>query len=41
MYSWIDQGGNHLTLKPESTASVVRSLQHKLGKKIQLINYII
>ena len=34
MYSWIDQGGNHLTLKPESTASVVRSfIQHKLGKK--------
>jgi len=33
MYSWIDQGGNNLTLKPEVTASVVRSfIQHNLGK---------
>ena len=32
MYSWIDQGNNNLTLKPEVTASVVRSLiQHKLA----------
>ena len=32
MYSWVDQGGNNLTLKPEVTASVVRSLiQHKLA----------
>jgi histidyl-tRNA synthetase len=32
MYSWIDQGGNQLTLKPELTAPVVRSyLQHKMG----------
>ena len=34
MYSWIDQGGNNLTLKPEVTASVVRAyIQHNLGKK--------
>jgi len=34
MYSWIDQGGNNLTLKPEVTASVVRSYnQNSLGKK--------
>ena len=34
MYSWIDQGGNNLTLKPEATASVVRAyIQHNLGKK--------
>tara|TARA_Y100001970_G_C14184565_1_gene831801 strand:+ start:476 stop:1738 length:1263 start_codon:yes stop_codon:yes gene_type:complete len=33
MYSWTDQGGNTLTLKPEVTASVVRSfIQHNLGK---------
>ena len=33
MYSWVDQGKNNLTLKPEVTASVVRSfIQHKLGK---------
>ena len=33
MYSWTDQGGNNLTLKPEVTASVVRSfIQHNLGK---------
>ncbi len=31
MYSWIDQGGTHLTLKPELTAPVVRSfIQHNL-----------
>ena len=34
MYSWIDQGGNALTLKPELTAPVVRAyLQHQLGKQ--------
>lgn len=34
MYSWTDQGGNSLTLKPELTAPVVRSyLQHQLGNK--------
>jgi len=34
MYSWIDQGKNNLTLKPEVTASVVRSyIQHNLGRK--------
>ena len=34
MYSWEDQGGNNLTLKPEVTASVVRAyIQHNLGKK--------
>ena len=34
MYSWQDQGGNNLTLKPEVTASVVRAyIQHNLGKK--------
>ena len=33
MYSWIDQGGNDITLKPEVTASVVRSyIQNNLGK---------
>lgn len=32
MYSWIDQGGDNLTLKPELTAPVVRSfIQHNLG----------
>ena len=32
MYSWIDQGGNNLTLKPELTAPVVRAyLQHQMG----------
>ncbi len=31
MYSWTDQGGNTLTLKPELTAPVARAyLQHKL-----------
>jgi histidyl-tRNA synthetase len=34
MYSWTDQGGTNLTLKPEVTASVVRAyIQHNLGKK--------
>ena len=32
MYSWIDQGGDDLTLKPEVTAPVVRAfIQHNLG----------
>jgi len=32
MYSWIDQGGDNLTLKPELTAPVVRAfIQHNLG----------
>ena len=32
MYSWTDQGGTDLTLKPEYTASVIRSyIQHNLG----------
>jgi len=34
MYSWTDQGNNNLTLRPELTASVVRSyIQHQLGKQ--------
>ena len=34
MYSWIDQGGNKLTLKPEVTASVARSyIQNNFNKK--------
>ena len=34
MYTWIDQGGNNLTLKPELTAPVVRAyIQHQLGNK--------
>ena len=34
MYSWIDQGDNSLTLRPELTAPVVRSyIQHQLGKQ--------
>ena len=38
MYSWVDQGNDHLTLKPELTAPVVRSyVQHHLGR-IQPIN---
>ena len=33
MYSWVDQGGNNLTLKPELTAPVTRAyIQHELGK---------
>ena len=32
MYSWTDQGGTHLTLKPELTAPVARSfIQHSLA----------
>jgi len=32
MYSWVDQGGDNLTLKPELTAPVVRSfIQRNLG----------
>ena len=34
MYSWIDQGNNNLTLRPELTAPVVRSfIQNQLGKQ--------
>jgi len=34
MYSWTDQGGERLTLKPELTAPVVRSfIQHNLGSQ--------
>ena len=34
MYSWIDQGGNSLTLKPELTATVIRAyVQNKLDKQ--------
>ena len=37
MYSWTDQGGTDLTLKPEYTASVIRSyIQHNLGTKSPL-----
>ena len=37
MYSWTDQGGTELTLKPEYTASVIRSyIQHNLGAKSPL-----
>ena len=33
MYSWIDQGGKSLTLRPELTAPVTRAyIQHELGK---------
>ncbi len=33
MYSWVDQGGTALTLKPELTAPVVRAfIQHNLDK---------
>ena len=32
MYSWIDQGGDNLTLRPELTAPVVRAyIQHQMG----------
>jgi histidyl-tRNA synthetase len=32
MYSWFDQGGDNLTLKPELTAPVVRAfIQHNMG----------
>ena len=34
MYSWIDQGGDALTLKPELTAPVVRAfIQNNLGSQ--------
>ena len=34
MYSWIDQGGNALTLKPELTAPVIRAyIQNQLNKQ--------
>jgi histidyl-tRNA synthetase len=34
MYSWVDQGGERLTLKPELTAPVVRSfIQNNLGSQ--------
>lgn len=34
MYSWTDQGGENLTLKPELTAPVVRAyIQHNLGSQ--------
>lgn len=34
MFSWVDQGGNSLTLKPELTAPVARAyLQHRLGNQ--------
>ncbi len=34
MYSWTDQGGEELTLKPELTAPVVRAyIQHNLGNQ--------
>ena len=37
MYSWVDQGGNKLTLKPEVTASVVRAyIKHGLNKKFAI-----
>jgi len=37
MYSWVDQGDNQLTLRPEFTASVVRSfIQHQLWKQKSL-----
>ena len=37
MYSWIDQGGTHLTLKPELTAPVVRSYNQHTLKNISPI----
>ena len=43
MYTWIDQGGNNITLKPEVTASVVRAFnQHNLGRinRINKLYYI-
>ena len=34
MFSWVDQGGNALTLKPELTAPIARAyLQHQLGNQ--------
>ena len=36
MYSFVDKGDNHLTLKPESTAPVVRAyLEHNMGAEAQ------
>ena len=43
MFSWVDQGGNALTLKPELTAPVARAyLQHQLGNQhpIQRLYYL-
>lgn len=43
MYTFTDQGGNSLTLRPEMTASVMRSyLQHNLGMEggVQKLYYI-
>lgn len=38
MYSFVDKGENRITLKPESTAAVVRSyLEHNMGSSIQPI----
>ena len=42
MYSWIDQGNNNLTLKPELTAPVARAyIQHQLGNvnPLQRLSY--
>lgn len=42
MYSWEDQGGNALTLKPELTAPVARAyIQHQLGNQhpLQRLGY--
>jgi histidyl-tRNA synthetase len=37
MYSWTDQGGDDLTLRPELTAPVVRAyIQHQMGTKLPL-----
>ena len=34
MFSWVDQGGNALTLRPELTAPIARAyIQHQLGSK--------
>ena len=36
MYSFVDKGENHITLKPESTAAVVRAyLEHNMGANAQ------
>ncbi len=38
MYSFVDKGDNAITLKPESTAPVVRSyLEHNMGADVQPI----
>ena len=40
MYTFIDKGGNSLTLKPEMTASVVRAfIEHSLGKQFPLSKF--